>query len=286
MFCKTCGQPINEGESFCGNCGAPQKNTLSKEKKSSNNNIALKSQERPLPVHMRKLSPIQSEDMQSEKFYDKSWFMWLMLVIFGPVGIFLLWRKSKIGIVGKILITLISLFFFIGFYIAPKKESHSQQTTQQQSLARNGAIFDMTVEQFHAMYNEETENAPEMQILYIREDSGSIVGAIGSETENHRIRVEGETQTGKIKILKLRIVEDVLTNDYMLNKWILGSVMVMRVFSPDLDDDERAHIVNSLIENAKKKSTHNGLYITRGDIKYGIQYEEYSGMNFIVTRAQ
>lgn len=286
MFCQTCGQPINEGEKFCGNCGAPQKNTLPKVKNSSNNNGTQKSHEQPLPVHMRKLPPFQNEDKQSKKFYDKTWFMWLMLFIFGPVGIFLLWKKSKIGIIGKILITFISLLFFIGFYIAPKKESPSQQTTQQQSQAKNEALFDMTVEQFHAMYNEETANAPEMQILYIRENSNSIVGAIGSEKDNHRIRVEGETQSGKIKILKLRIVEDVLNNDYMLNKWILGSVMVMRVFSPDLDDDERAHVVNSLIESAKKKSAHNGLYITRGDIKYGIQYEEYSGMNFIVKRAQ
>ena len=30
------------------------------------------------------------------KFYKTNWFMWLMLVFFGPVGIALLWLKKDI----------------------------------------------------------------------------------------------------------------------------------------------------------------------------------------------
>ena len=53
---------------------------------------------------------------KENKFYTKTWFMWLMLVLFAPIGIFLMWQfhdemKKDIKI---ILTTIFVIFFFIG----------------------------------------------------------------------------------------------------------------------------------------------------------------------------
>ena len=50
-----------------------------------------------------------------EKFYKKTWFIILMLIIFFPVGLFLMWKFSKWNKVAKIIITIIiGLLFIIG----------------------------------------------------------------------------------------------------------------------------------------------------------------------------
>ena len=53
---------------------------------------------------------------KENKFYTKTWFMWLMLILFAPIGIFLMWQfhdemKKDIKI---ILTTIFVIFFFIG----------------------------------------------------------------------------------------------------------------------------------------------------------------------------
>ncbi|MEF9935342.1 MAG: DUF4352 domain-containing protein [Clostridium sp.] len=51
--------------------------------------------------------------MNNEKFYNTSWFMWLMLVFVTPVGIFLLWRNHKINKGGKIGLTIAFSVIFL-----------------------------------------------------------------------------------------------------------------------------------------------------------------------------
>lgn len=53
---------------------------------------------------------------EENKFYTKTWFMWLMLVLFAPIGIFLMWKfhdEMKKDI--KIILTIVfAIFFLIG----------------------------------------------------------------------------------------------------------------------------------------------------------------------------
>ena len=36
----------------------------------------------------------KSEQQGNRRFYQKAWFMWVFLIIFPPVGIFLLWKHK------------------------------------------------------------------------------------------------------------------------------------------------------------------------------------------------
>lgn len=51
--------------------------------------------------------------MDNVKFYNTSWFMWVMLVFITPVGIFLLWRNEKINKGGKIGLTIAFSVIFL-----------------------------------------------------------------------------------------------------------------------------------------------------------------------------
>lgn len=47
------------------------------------------------------------------KFYQKSWFIVLMLIVFAPLGIYLMFRYTNWRLPVKIILTLAALFFFI-----------------------------------------------------------------------------------------------------------------------------------------------------------------------------
>jgi competence protein ComEC len=47
------------------------------------------------------------------KFYQRPWFMWLTIILFAPVGIFLLWKYSKINKQAKIALSVVFGLFFI-----------------------------------------------------------------------------------------------------------------------------------------------------------------------------
>lgn len=65
-------------------------------------------------------------------FYTKNWFILIMLFFFAPLGIFLLWRQKKWSKTLKIILTVLSLYWFmfvifVDFPYAP--ESVSTDTT-------------------------------------------------------------------------------------------------------------------------------------------------------------
>lgn len=76
-------------------------------------------------------------DNQSKKFYQKTWFIWLMLIFFFPVGVFLLWKFSTYSKKARIIISVIFAFLFI-FQLtnhSDKSPSTSPATSQQQAAS-------------------------------------------------------------------------------------------------------------------------------------------------------
>lgn len=81
MFCKKCGSEVKAGAKFCDNCGS------SVDEKQPISNGATE---------------------QPKKLWEKTWFTWVMLFVFWPVGLYLLW-KNQIG--GKALRIIITIVF-------------------------------------------------------------------------------------------------------------------------------------------------------------------------------
>ena len=53
-----------------------------------------------------------SQQVQGPKFYEKTWFIILMLIFISPVGIFLMWYFKEWNIEAKIIISIVFIIYF------------------------------------------------------------------------------------------------------------------------------------------------------------------------------
>ena len=51
-----------------------------------------------------------------EKIYEKTWFMWATLILFAPVGIFLMWKYKRLNKVPRIILSCVFAICFVTFY--------------------------------------------------------------------------------------------------------------------------------------------------------------------------
>ena len=114
-FCKFCGEEIEKDSIVCPKCGRQLK-IVKKEEKSTSN---------------------QKDDEYDEKskFYAKKWFMWVMLILFAPVGIFLMWKfHPEMKKNTKIILTIVFAILFLIIAIG----SAGDETTNDSGSSYNG----------------------------------------------------------------------------------------------------------------------------------------------------
>lgn len=94
-------------------------------------------------------------------FYQKSWFILLMLLIFPPIGIFLVWKFSSFGKPARIVLTVISVFiFFVNFVggandVAEEPTPQTEATTEQPATPEEPSEPELTPEEQAALEAEE-----------------------------------------------------------------------------------------------------------------------------------
>ena len=131
-FCKFCGEKIDKNLIICPKCGRQLE--IVKETKELKENI--------------------EEKKIESKIYEKEWFMWLMLFIFTPVGLFLLWKynsKMKKGL--KIILTIV----FTVFFLYELTTINGTSTTENNNIETNNKIS-VTVIDFSSMASTDIES--------------------------------------------------------------------------------------------------------------------------------
>lgn len=117
-FCKFCGQEIDANSIVCPKCGRQLK-TVKKTEES--NNSTTQQEEKP-------------------NFYTQDWFMWIMLLLFPPVGIFLMWKfNEKMKKNTKI---ILSFIFGILFLISMVSGEDSSIVNEGISSSNNSSMSD------------------------------------------------------------------------------------------------------------------------------------------------
>lgn len=118
-YCDTCGAQIDNNDKFCRECGKPIDNTKTE--------INEKNIER-------------NEEIKNKKFYQKQWFMWVMLVLFPPVGIFLLWYFNKtFKRDAKIILTIcFGMFWFMSSFIGSNEyeDTTNNNSNEQEEIKK------------------------------------------------------------------------------------------------------------------------------------------------------
>lgn len=104
------GTGLSYSQSFGGKNASSSPKTV----KSAGKSVA------PSPVQ----GPQNNDDNDKEKWYHRTWFIILMLIIFFPVGLYLMWKKSNWPIVPKAIVSAFFAFFIvIGFMTSSHPES-------------------------------------------------------------------------------------------------------------------------------------------------------------------
>lgn len=119
-FCKFCGEKIDKDSIVCTKCGRQLKELKIEEKKEI----------------------IEEKNKIQKKFYEQQWFMWVMLILFAPIGILFMWKfNDKIKKNTKIILTIVfGIIFLIMLF------SGNDETTNNNSNTNNNKNNDYVEE--------------------------------------------------------------------------------------------------------------------------------------------
>ena len=98
-FCKFCGEMVDKETIVCPKCGRQIEEIKQVINEPSN----------------------EIQNNKEKKIYEKEWFMWIMLIVFAPIGILFMWKfhpeiKNNIKITLTIIFGLIFLFLTINYF--------------------------------------------------------------------------------------------------------------------------------------------------------------------------
>ena len=120
--CNKCGSDVGEQAKYCPSCGFAVQSELKYDYKKQENNY--------------------THPAENKKFYQKLWFAWTMVVLFFPVGIFLLWKYKHHSLVVRSIIT--GSFILIGLF---GNVSNSKNTPPKQQPTQSVQVADKATQQ-------------------------------------------------------------------------------------------------------------------------------------------
>lgn len=138
-FCEFCGNKVAVDAVVCIHCGRQLKSVEKVEKKVQG-------------------SKDNKNTNEENKFYTQTWFMWLMLIFFAPVGIFLMWKfndKMKKDI--KIILTIVFAIFFLISWSGDETTTDSKNSVRENKVSEVSKVK-VEVIDFSGMQEDEILN--------------------------------------------------------------------------------------------------------------------------------
>lgn len=129
-FCKFCGEQIDKESIVCPKCGRQLQNIKDKQENKTDNK--------------------EVNNVAKSKFYEQTWFMWVMLIFFAPVGIFFMWKfHPEMKKNTKIILTIVFAILFIIIMASSGNETddNSGSTTKYETNKK----VEVTVVDFSSM---------------------------------------------------------------------------------------------------------------------------------------
>lgn len=129
-FCKFCGEQIDKENIVCPKCGRQLQNIKDKQENKTDNK--------------------KVNNVAKSKFYEQTWFMWVMLIFFAPVGIFFMWKfHPEMKKNTKIILTIVFAILFIIIMASSGSETddNSGSTTKYETNKK----VEVTVVDFSSM---------------------------------------------------------------------------------------------------------------------------------------
>lgn len=288
MNCPNCGKELIDGQTICPSCG-----------KEIGTEIDTRSQNGQIEIEVDINSPdnmkIESDASRQytyastdKKLYQKTWFIILLLVVFWPVGLFLMWKYTNWNKLVKIIITVICVFALISYGIGgSEKETDLQESegatevvNEQETETETGIVDEEEAEELKHFEKDALDN----QLIEDLVSAGMTVDNI----ENGNIKtkclcdIDG-CYTEIIDTLdayadyNISISINAGTTKEERDHMIDTSKKVVKVLEPSLSEDE----INSFYERIiSDKATIDDEQLLGGSIHmsyFPFKYGEYDG---------
>ena len=183
-FCKFCGEEIDKDSIVCPKCGRQLKLKKEEKEKEKENNSA------------------KEVTTNKKEFYKEKWFMWLTLIIFSPVGIFIMWKfhpELKKNV--KIILSIVFGIFFL-FALTSGNSSNYSNSSSNVDNTNSSEINKTSVEiiDFSSMTKADIDtwcNEKKIKCIYSTDYSNTIAKDkfISQSVESGQSIYEGESVT-------------------------------------------------------------------------------------------
>lgn len=97
--------------------------------------------------------------MEKEKFYQRTWFTVLFLILFFPVGLFTMWKYKKFNKIARIVITVLLVFFCFVSYLGDDSDNTDSSSTEATTESTTKATTEATTKSTTEATTEATTKA-------------------------------------------------------------------------------------------------------------------------------
>jgi hypothetical protein len=142
----------------------------------------------------------------NKKIYQKSWFMWLMLIFVTPVGVFLLWKNSGFSSKAKMALSVAFSIWFVFMFITTQSDSNKtdNMAINNETAIENEQLEEETAEEETA---EEAVEEPEpikeepVEMIDYEVVNKEDVSFSTTKRINYRIVVSEEATDDQLKLI-------------------------------------------------------------------------------------
>lgn len=208
----------------------------------------------------------ENEVALHEPIHQKSWLMWISLILFPPVGVIFLWIQRKLSIVKKIILTIIAAVYFITPFIL---------------MIILVIIWNPTTPLFHnhdGFVEAFTQEVSEQDLPYSIQVSEEAKHLISSEVTQDITLLESIDENGNVQEL---IMIGQGTGTDMID--MIG--VLIQTTSPELEKHDIGEILTDLrLFDENFDFNENEFTVEKKLIRYHLKYDESTGVIFSISK--
>ena len=207
------------------------------------------------------------------KFYPKVLAMLLLLVFLPPIGLIFMYKFSPFDRKTNFMVAAACIGFFIyAQYSSPNSADLKLLFTGENKKA----AYELTAEEFREKFNLKSAELARQLNMKIAEPLTVSDKKFSHEFTPHLI-LSGKI--GDENISELEIVTDPQNQDESFQS-IVCIGLIISVFSPELNQDERSEVFNDLKMYMDNATVNMNEKTTRGNVKYGVRTNESKEVTF------
>lgn len=197
---------------------------------------------------------------QKASLFQKAWFRWLWLILFPPLGVFLLWKQKVYSVTKRTIVSAIAMMYFI-FPIIIGMTSSSPLYYNEDEFIED---FTKEVKELNLPFTLEDMRENDDTISYKLDEDITLIENVDENGQIHELIMIGQGDGSDIILAMGALIGSVNTD--MENNEIGDVLMELRLF----DENFKYEMNESTVE--------------KNFIRYNLKYDQSVGVIFSISR--